>query len=121
MKATALPIALALAAFSSPACWAQQPTKARAAEIARFVKGAKEKIEAQLKDPTSVQYKGLFVSKRADSGELILCGQVNAKNGYGGYDGFHPFISSTGSMVYWGGQIAALLPEFCGTKVFDVK
>jgi hypothetical protein len=88
-----------------------------------WVKAAKARIEVQLVDPGSVQYRRLWVAEHTtDSGrELVLCGELNAKNSFGGYAGFRPFISTLGSMVYMGDQIDALLPEYCGAKLLDVK
>lgn len=82
-----------------------------ARDQAAFVKAAKAAVEAQLRDPGSVQYRNLQVAQHADG--PMLCGELNAKNGYGGYTGYRQFISSTGSMVYLGDQIEALWPEYC--------
>lgn len=91
-------------------------------EITRTVTAAKARLERQLKDPSSVQYRDLFVARRDKDGapELVLCGQVNAKNSMGGYGGFHTFISAP-DLVYMEDQIAAILPEFCGNKIAGVK
>lgn len=44
-------------------------------------------ILSQLKDPGSAQFSDEFVSSKK-----ALCGRVNAKNGFGAYTGFKPFI-----------------------------
>lgn len=51
----------------------------------------KEAITAIMKDPKSVEFKDLFVSR--SGGSPVLCGLVNGKNSYGGYTGFKRFLS----------------------------
>jgi len=48
-------------------------------------------ILMQLKDPGSAQFANEFISP-----SKALCGQVNAKNGFGAYTGFEPFIITSG-------------------------
>lgn len=50
---------------------------------------AKAFVEYGLKDPTSVIYRNL-----AAYSDGVICGEYNAKNGYGGYTGFSWFIYS---------------------------
>lgn len=53
--------------------------------------------KSKLKDPSSIQLRQLMVSnfQAPDSSPAtIWCGQVNAKNSYGGYVGFNPFFAS---------------------------
>lgn len=97
--------------------WAQQLS---ARDLNAFVTQAKAQITEQLKDPGSALFRGLYVARQAGTGELMLCGEVNAKNSYGGYAGFTDFISG-GPMKYMGGQVDALMDEYCGSKVADVK
>ncbi|RZZ81427.1 hypothetical protein [Pseudoxanthomonas winnipegensis] len=52
---------------------------------------AEDYLRDHLKDPSSAQFKNTRVLWRQDK-ELILCGQLNAKNGMGGYTGFVPFF-----------------------------
>lgn len=56
----------------------------------------------QLKDPQSAQ----FVKVRLNTTKTALCGQVNAKNGYGGYVGFRDFIATEKGVF--------IKPEVCG-------
>lgn len=44
-------------------------------------------LSKDLKDPMSVQFKDLRLGK-----DGTLCGELNAKNAYGGYTGFKPFM-----------------------------
>ena len=64
---------------------------------------AKAGIASQLKDPSSAQFRGMK-ARRTDKGAVVVCGEVNAKNGFGGYIGFTPFIWQEGS---FGGTIGA--------------
>jgi hypothetical protein len=57
-----------------------QPTDPFAAEKAIVLEG--------LKDPGSAQFRNLKRYTR------MVCGEVNAKNSYGGYVGFEPFLVS---------------------------
>lgn len=89
---------------------------------ASFVARAKETLAKELKDPGSVQYRGLFIASRdtPKGAELSLCGEMNAKNSYGGYGGFRPFIATEAGWAYFGDQIDALQAEYCGRKLRDV-
>lgn len=48
-------------------------------------------LKEHLRDPDSARLSKLKASKH-DSGSLIACGFVNAKNAFGGYAGKQPFI-----------------------------
>ncbi len=53
---------------------------------------ARTALMSELKDPMSAQFTNL---REVPLGEdMILCGEVNAKNSYGGYGGFRSFMSS---------------------------
>lgn len=47
--------------------------------------GAKARVSAQLKDPASAEFKDV------DQAGDRVCGEVNARNSFGGYTGFVPF------------------------------
>lgn len=54
----------------------------------------KNKVESVLNDPGSGEFRNLkFIEVSSDkkSKEGYVCGQVNAKNGFGAYTGFHKF------------------------------
>ena len=60
---------------------------------------ARASIEARTRDGDSVRYRRDFVSTyRSDEGEpvVVYCGELNAKNGFGGYAGFTRFIAGAG-------------------------
>jgi hypothetical protein len=49
-----------------------------------------EGVKAALKDPESARF-GEIRAGRRPNGDVIVCGWVNAKNGFGGYTGMEPF------------------------------
>jgi hypothetical protein len=51
---------------------------------------ARKSILSELKDPGSAQFRD--VRKGTDEDRARICGQVNSKNGYGGYVGFQKFV-----------------------------
>lgn len=54
-------------------------------------------VTENLKDPSSAKFRKIELvdSKEANKpGEGIYCGEVNAKNSYGGYTGYMPFIAA---------------------------
>lgn len=54
--------------------------------------GGEGSVRANLKDPDSADFRSEFVSKLSN-GALVLCGEVNAKNSFGGFTGFKRFIA----------------------------
>jgi hypothetical protein len=62
---------------------------------------ARAKLRAISKDPDSLQFRNERVSK-ADP--TITCGEMNGKNGFGGYVGFRRFIVSSGTILTDDGQ-----------------
>ncbi len=50
---------------------------------------AEEEVRGHLRDPSSARFQDVFVK---DVPGRIVCGYVNAKNGFGGYTGFQPFV-----------------------------
>jgi len=70
---------------------------------ARAEEQAKSAIAAMLKDPASVQFRGVSVALAVPISEFrtdakvgavadYVCGEYNAKNSYGGYSGFKWFL-----------------------------
>lgn len=61
---------------------------------------AKEAMKASLKDPASAKYQNVFAHPvTKNPGAFAFCGEVNAKNGFGGYTGFERFIAGPGIAV----------------------
>jgi murein DD-endopeptidase MepM/ murein hydrolase activator NlpD len=59
------------------------------------VEAAKQTVANALKDPNSAQFRNVRLTRYLDGN--VVCGEVNAKNSYGGYVGFSPFVASTTS------------------------
>jgi hypothetical protein len=62
---------------------------------------AKDIVSADLRDPDSAQWRNIRTAKW-DNGVTYVCGEVNAKNGFGAYGGFEPFVVdvNAGTVVY---------------------
>lgn len=61
-------------------------------EVAIYAAFARKMLAQRLRDPDSMQISDLVVFRTGK--KLTLCGMVNAKNGFGGYSGFEPFVIS---------------------------
>lgn len=48
-------------------------------------------VKSRLRDPESARF-GRMETGKVGPKSILVCGWVNAKNGYGGYDGFGPFF-----------------------------
>jgi hypothetical protein len=59
---------------------------------------AREQMEKALRDPDSAKYSSVQAFDMQGSGpkEYIFCGEVNAKNGFGGYAGNARFVAGPG-------------------------
>lgn len=58
-----------------------------------FAKEAMTVIKNQMKDPDSAQFRNLREIKNT-ANLAVVCGEINAKNSYGGYVGYTPFSYS---------------------------
>lgn len=54
-------------------------------------------LKQRMKDPESAQFRDERMYTRGDT--LVVCGEVNAKNSFGGYTGFKAFVSINGAAV----------------------
>ena len=82
----------ALLALLVPMGLAAAPVKKKAVnpDAALFAQ-AKRETAAILRDPASAQFRNLrIVTTILDTKKV--CGEVNARNGFGGYTGFTPFV-----------------------------
>lgn len=82
------------------------------ASEADYIKWAQEAVGKQLKDPASAQYGRTFVVPASEKSEKfsdmrVVCGDVNAKNAYGGYTGATRYIVLFGKPAS-GGDTAVL-------------
>lgn len=80
-----------------------------------WIEVSKEAIKAQLKDAASAEFKD--VRFYSGGGVPVACGQVNAKNGFGGYGGFERFIAAGREMAVLESQssdgIGPVWDKFC--------
>ncbi|MBB5863772.1 hypothetical protein [Xanthomonas sp. 3058] len=68
---------------------------------AETIVAAERAVRRQLKDSDSAQFKDVRVNYTEEFG-VVACGQVNAKNDFGGYTGFRRFLSSGKSVILEG-------------------
>jgi hypothetical protein len=61
-----------------------------AEQTAEFKLDAQMAIKGQLRDPDSAEFSDFQLGEW--NGQKAVCGSVNAKNGHGGYSGFHSFV-----------------------------
>ena len=62
-----------------------------------WMESDKSSIEDILKDADSAEFRDVFISFYSDS--PVTCGQVNAKNSFGGYAGFKDFIAAKSARI----------------------
>src|SRR5687767_4734164 len=89
-----LATALALSGCATPQGPGTTETAARRQSIDTAqvdVERYKDVLARSLKDPTSAQFRDVYVAQRSADGLPALCGEVNGKNSYGGYGGFERF------------------------------
>lgn len=89
-------------AFSVPRSSSLATAQRYASTVAEFLKtgtpeqaiaNAQAAVASLLKDPGSAQFRNVRINAYGDG--KVICGEVNAKNSYGGYVGFSPFMAST--------------------------
>lgn len=96
------------------------------ADTSWLVSKAKTNLTEDLKDPGSAQFRGLYL---AESGPLyVLCGEINAKNGFGAYVGFRQFFATDsknlqaidGPSIQEHRLYVGMAGEMCAKKIADV-
>lgn len=55
-------------------------------------KALRQAFEQTLKDAESARFRAIKYQPTGEPGGWTMCGEVNAKNSYGGYSGFEPFL-----------------------------
>ena len=53
---------------------------------------AKQRVQAELRDPDSAQFTGILAKPTTEEGKGIVCGYVRSRNGFGGMAGPQRFI-----------------------------
>lgn len=71
-------------------------TDALSADDIAYIKDALQKTKDKLKDPDSAKFKNLVYYKSAFS---VVCGEINAKNSYGAYNGFKLFYQTSMDLI----------------------
>ena len=71
----------------------------------RIFEETKKEVYRRIKDPESARFRDTFYAE--NSVGYTLCGEMNSRNGYGGYSGFEPFVGKT------------LFPTFFGKEIDD--
>jgi len=59
-----------------------------------------KEVVKDLKDPDSATFRQLSTGQAAD--RIYYCGELNAKNSYGGYIGFKRFVYNGKGVMIWG-------------------
>ncbi len=78
--------------FQAAAAEPYRDRSADAKEIAWMDLGMKL-VREKLRDPSSAQFRNVYFH-RGVTNTPTTCGEVNAKNGFGGYSGYERFISA---------------------------
>ena len=68
-----------------------------------------------MRDPASATFRNVFLYKRISAKpghQVTVCGEVNARNGYGGLNGFQQFMVS-GERVYVGKMLSFDVAYLC--------
>ena len=88
-----------------------------------FLESTKLRVSDVLKDPESARFRKLRLV--AYKGGLLACGEVNAKNSYGGYVGFSQFMAGNNYVILLGesnaraglsGVDMSLVSTVCGNQ-----
>jgi hypothetical protein len=59
-----------------------------------LISRAQRGVRGMLRDPDSARFRNVRLSQKiADIPDPVVCGEVNAKNGFGGYTGYGRFFS----------------------------
>lgn len=76
----------------------------------------REAMESVLKDADSAKFKNIRYAE-ASPDSWTMCGEVNAKNSYGGYAGFETFAAMAfkegGKAKYFVLRVGGVSDEFC--------
>jgi hypothetical protein len=65
-------------------------------------------VRQHLRDPDSARFRNVFSSQ----GFAATCGEVNARNGFGGYTGFSKFVADhKDSSVYFESKLGVLFQD----------
>ena len=64
------------------------------------IAAAKDAVKERLREPKSAEFRNVNVVRYQEKINVV-CGEVNAKNGFGGMTGFQPFLSLGSASMTW--------------------
>jgi hypothetical protein len=110
MKTYVIPAIAALMLSGMASAEEAAPKKAIVPLTQEQMEAAKKVVADTLKDPESARFSDLYAiaGENAKPGEYAVCGRVNAKNSYGGYVGYRPFLVMDTHVVIAGDARAAM-------------
>lgn len=80
------------------------PERTEAQKESAWIAEMQVRVQRGLKDPSSAQFRGDYVSRK--SGSPVVCGEVNSNNSYGGKTGFQRYVAA-GSITAIAEQMGA--------------
>jgi len=106
VSAAPVPLAPAASASAAPAPQLKasqsiaDQTITDSTKFAKVVLMGRREIEGLLVDPESARYRDVYLVSMPGTGGVLFCGQVNARNGMGGYTGYRKFIAVPGAQAW---------------------
>mgnify|MGYP001041100252 CR=1 FL=1 len=91
--------------LASVICWGL-PSAVNAEPHAKDMAGIQAAVRDTLKDPVSAKFKRDAIQPADLAGDGLYYGCVNAKNSYGGYVGFRPFLAFVAKDKTWQAVVA---------------
>ena len=74
----------------------QEEYRTRITPSSADIEFAQNVVLEVLRDPESARFRGIYGNELAQD-KVAVCGEVNAKNAFGGYTGYSPFMVVTGT------------------------
>jgi len=92
----------------------------------RDVARAGKLLADKIRDTNGVRFRSVFLQKtvgRDGADHVQICGEINAKNGYGGMSGFHKFMLIGDSLLVGGAGQILNADEICanGRALIDTR
>lgn len=69
-----------------------------------WIRVSKDAVGVKLKDADSARYRN--VAFYSGGGTPVVCGEVNARNSFGGYSGYERFIAAGSTMAYLESEVS---------------
>ena len=69
-------------------------------KFARLIILGRRTMDTALRDSSSARYRNVRLMSMPGTNGALFCGEVNARNAYGGYVGYHRFISVPGAQAW---------------------